>query len=153
MIRIGNQDCIERPDRQAWIGRRPESNDDIVIGILERQPPLDRLAHLRLDVLRVDPPVGADAACEPDGEPTAGGAEISHDAAFGNVERVHDLLGALPDVAIGTLELTEVLGRDQFPVLLPLLAGDGCPGEHQHGQQRSKNVGHRLRLPSLRSAF
>ena len=114
VIASDNQDCIERPDRQAG-SRRSESNDDIVIRILERQPPLRYLDHLRLDVLRVDPAVGPTRRGQPDGEPTAGGAEIGHDAAFGDVERVHDLLGALPDVAIGTLELTEVFGREQFP--------------------------------------
>ena len=115
------------PGRQAWIGSPCRARSTTCHRFLARHAPLDHLDHLRLDVLRVDPPVGADAAREPDGEPAAGGAEVSHDAAFGDVERVHDLLGALPDVAIGPLELAEVLGREQLAVLLPLLAGDGCP--------------------------
>ena len=101
--------------------------------VLARHPPLDHLDHLRLDVLGVDPAVRPDAPRQTDREPAAGGAELSDDAALGDVEGVHDLIGTLPDVAIRSFELGQVFGRKQFAVLLPLLgAGD-------RGQQRERD--------------
>ena len=78
---------------------------------------LDRLDHLRLDVFGVDLAVRTDAARQAHGEPAAAGAEVGDDAAVADLERVHDLIGPLPRVAIRTLEQAEVLRRKQPRVL------------------------------------
>ena len=75
--------------------------------------PVDHLDHLRLDVLRVDDAVRADPARQPHREPAAARAEIGHDGAISDPERVHDLFGLIPVVAIGCFERPEVLRREQ----------------------------------------
>ncbi len=74
----------------------------------------------RLDVLGVDAPVRADALGEPQREPAAGGAELGDLRAFSDADRVHDLIGLLPLIAIGRLEQPEILRAEQTGVRLRL---------------------------------
>src|SRR3954451_17293249 len=88
---------------------------------------------MALDVFRVDHSVRADAAGEPDREPAAAGAEISDDDSLAYPQCVHDLVRALPLVAVGTFQFPEVLRPEQPRVLRRRRGGrdqqdepDGC---------------------------
>src|SRR6185369_4379179 len=94
---------------------------------------LDRLNHRTLDVLGVDHPVGTDAAGQLDREPAAPGAEISDDACFADAQRVHDLVRALPLVAIRLLEFAEILRLEQPGVL-----GERARLGHRQNDQRDR---------------
>jgi len=60
-------------------------------------------------------------------------AEVRHHRPIGDPECVHDLLGLLPQVAIGALELAEVL-RWKSGGVLPLLRWRLSGGEGRHRQ-------------------
>ena len=70
--------------------------------------PLDRFEHQRLDVLGVDKAGLSDATRQTDREPAAARAEIGDHRPFGELERVHDLFGLLPLIAVGALEQAQV---------------------------------------------
>ena len=118
--------------------------------VLARQPPLDDLDHLRLDVFGVDPAVRADAPRQPDREPAAGGAEISDDAAFGDVEGVHDLIGPLPDVAIRALELSR---GSPAGTACRAAAAAGCRGAAASAAAASRDAARPVRFVSRRLCF
>ena len=73
------------------------------------QSPVDRLDHLRLNVLRVHQAVRSHAPRQANREPAAAGAEIRDHGAVGDAERVHDQIGLVPLVAIGRFEQAEIL--------------------------------------------
>ena len=57
-----------------------------------------------------------------DREPSPAGADVSDYASFPDPQVIHDLLGSLPRVAVGSLERSEVPRREQASVLA-LLGG------------------------------
>src|SRR5690606_16799724 len=97
---------------QAGIAGRPENRLDVREALVG-YPLRDRINHLPLDVFGVDAPVGADAPRQADREPAAAGADVGYPRSVGNPERIHDPIGLLPFVAVGTLENTEILRRKQ----------------------------------------
>ena len=60
----------------------------------------------------------SDAACEAHGEPPRTGADVGDDRGLGDPERIHDLIGVLPDVPIGCFEEAEILRWKQAAVRL-----------------------------------
>ena len=83
-----------------------------------RDAAANRFEHLPLDVLRVDDAVGPDAARQLNREPAGAGADVGDRRAVRDPQRVHDLVGLLPRVAIGPFEQAEILRRKQPAVLL-----------------------------------
>ena len=124
VVGVDDQHRVERVRPQPGILVVPVG-DAHVAQPLALHPPVDRLEHLRLDVLGDDEPTRPDAASEADGEPAAAGADVGDDRAIGDAERVHDLAGTLIRLAIGTLEQTQFFGREQAAVGLGLLPPPG----------------------------
>jgi len=81
----------------------------------------DAVEHRALDVLGVDAPVGADALGQLQREPAAGGAEFGDLRSLRDPERVHDLIGLLPLLAVRRFEQPEILGAEQTRVRLLLV--------------------------------
>src|SRR4029079_6271754 len=135
VIRVHDQNRVERSRRQLRIRRGALDRDDVGQR-LALHAALDDLDHLRLDVFGVDASVGADATRQADGEPPAAGAEIGHDAAAADRQRVHDLFGALPRVAVRPFELSEP-GRRKQPRGL-CRRERRCTGQHDAGDEGSR---------------
>src|SRR5262245_55001222 len=81
-------------------------------------PPVDCFNHLWLDVFCVDEPVWSDPPGQSDFEPAAACAEIGDDRAVCDPERVHDLVGLVPLVAIGRFKQPKILRRIEAWLLL-----------------------------------
>ena len=103
VIGIDDENGVEAARRQAWVVEAALHVVD-VSQTLATDAALDRLEHLRLKVLREDRAVGSDPSCQPDREPAAAGADIGHDRPFTDTQRVHDQVGLLPRVPVGTFE-------------------------------------------------
>ncbi len=110
-VRIGDEHCIETA-RQVRVGFAAEDCSHVA-QILPLRAPFDRVDHRRLDIFRVDEPVRPNAPRQPHREPTACRADLGDDRSVGDVQRVHDLIGLLPLIAIGCFEQTEVQGREK----------------------------------------
>ena len=79
-----------------------------VLKTLALHPPFDRVEHQMLHVLRVDQSIRSDLLCEPDREPPCAGADVGNCGSVGDPDRVHDLVGLLPDGAVRPLEQSEI---------------------------------------------
>ena len=128
-IGIGDEHRIDAA-REVRVGFSAEHRSHVA-QILPLSPPLDRIDHRRLDIFRVDEPVRPDTAGEPDREPAAGSADLGDHRAVGDVQRVHDLIGLLPLIAIRRLEESEIQGSEE--TRLGLEGGRGRKG----GRSRS----------------
>ena len=85
--------------------------------------------------------VRPDAAREPDREPAAAGAEVGDDRAVGDAERVHDLIGLLPLLAIGRFEQAEILsGGNSRSLRLAAGAGGGRAPARRGDRTRSRRA-------------
>src|SRR5438105_4953746 len=110
---IDNQHGVDGAGGKAGVVFRAEQRPYIGKAFALHAP-LDRLNHQPLDVLRVHQAVAPHAAREANGEPSAGGAQIGGHAAFGDLQRVHDLVGFLPRFAVGRFEQADI-GRRKDP--------------------------------------
>ena len=99
----------------------------------------------RLDVFGVDAAVRADPARQPHREPAAAGAEVGDDAAFADLQRVHDLIGPLPRVAIRSLEQPEILRAETAARAAPPAA----PASSASREQQRPPRGSRFMRSSL----
>jgi hypothetical protein len=75
VIRVDHQHGVETGRRKLRVGRLA-SNRAHVAQTFPIQPALDRLEHLRLNVLGIDEAVRADTPGQAHREPSAAGAEI-----------------------------------------------------------------------------
>src|SRR5262249_54956681 len=114
--------------------------------------PPDHLEHLFLDVLGIDNPVWPDALREPHGEPTARRAEVGDDGAFGDFERVHDLVRPVPLLTIGAFEDAEVQWRKKPAASLSRVGGTGrMSGKGEQRHERRNPEGPLHSRPALRA--
>ena len=102
MIRIDDQDGVH-PLRQPRVGCGAE-HGAYVLQPFALHAAADRFDHLRLDIFGVHEAIGSHAARQANGEPSAAGAQVRDDGALGDLERVHDLIRLLPQLAIGRIE-------------------------------------------------
>lgn len=116
MVRVDDEYGVDA-GRQPRIARRTEHRAHVLLP-LALEAAADRFDHLRLNVFGINEPVRSDPAREPNGEPSAAGAEVGDDRALGNEQRVHDLVRFLPELAIGRLEETEILRLEQVRLRL-----------------------------------
>jgi hypothetical protein len=94
VIRIDDQHGVDAR-RQSRVARRPEHGTHVLQPFALYAAP-NRLDHLRLNVLGKDEPVRPDSVREVDREPPIPGGDIGNDGAFGDEQRIHDLIRLLP---------------------------------------------------------
>ena len=111
---------------EFWIVGGAQNHFD-VLESFSRDPAIEVLDPIRLNVLGIDAAIRADPACEAGGEPAAARTDISDATRLGNVQGVHHSFGLLPAVPVGRFEDGQVV-RGQT----------GCPAlrERQWSSQR-----------------
>ena len=101
-------------DRDGRFGSLSDAKSRLhVLQALTGDPAADRLEHLPLHVLREHHAVRSDAASQMDREPAGAGADVCDRRAVRDAERIHDLVGLLPRLPVGSFEQPEILGREQ----------------------------------------
>ena len=112
MVRVDDDGGVE-PFRQPWIARGAEDGTDVQ-QVLDLHPLADDLQHRRLNVFGVHDAIGSDAPCNVQREPRAARAKIGDNRSVRDAERIHDLLGFLPLIAIGRVEQSEIVRFEQL---------------------------------------
>ena len=147
MVRVDDDGGVES-FRQPRIARRAEDGTD-VRQVFHLHPLADDLQHRRLDVFGVHDAVRSDAPRDVEREPGAARPQIGDDRSVRDAERIHDLLGLLPLIAIGGVEQAEIVGLEELALRRTRLGRIGWRGRKSRkngtvGQQQQREQEHAL---------
>jgi len=115
MERVDDEDRVQRAGGETRVGRCAPDGANVLQPFFLHATLMASIISRWMSSAYTDA-VRPDAPGETDGEPAASGTEVGDDSAVGDAERIHDLIGFLPGVAIRCLEQAEVRRQEQTPV-------------------------------------